>query len=78
MTFYDTGVHRTLSGFLLATTYGAIFKPFQDILLTFGITKSSCLRLMRKLVLHAIRFAHSIIRLRRRLEWTLSPDYYPP
>jgi len=33
---------------------------------------------MRKLVIHASRFAHSIVRLRRRLEWTIPSDYYPP
>ena len=63
---------------ILLGSSGAIFKPFREILLTLGIDDYHCLKLMRKLVIHASRFAHSIVRLRRRLEWTIPSDYYPP
>jgi hypothetical protein len=57
---------------------GVVFKPCSDILLALGISKSSSVILMRKLHVHAVQFADSIIRLRRRLEWTFPSDTHPP
>ena len=48
---------------------GLIFKPFATTLTALGVGDKSALKLMRKLTIHAVRFAYSIIRLRRKLEF---------
>lgn len=70
--------HSSPFHILLLGMTGIIFKPCSDILLALGISKSSSLILMRKLHVHAVQFADSIIRLRRRLEWTFPSDTQPP
>ena len=63
---------------LLLGMTGHVFRPCRETLLSLGISKSATLTLMKKLHLHAVRFAHYIIRLRRRLEWTFDYDALPP
>ena len=48
---------------------GLIFKPFATTLTALGVGHTSALKLMRKLTIHAVHFAYSIIRLRRKLEF---------
>lgn len=63
---------------LLLGMTGHVFRPCREILLSLGVPNSATLKLMRKIHLHSVRFAHSIIRLRRRLEWTFDSDALPP
>jgi hypothetical protein len=70
--------HTSPYHILMLGMTGHIFKPCSDIFLALGLTKTASQTLMRKLHVHAVQFADSIIRLRRRLEWTYSSDNHPP
>jgi hypothetical protein len=49
-------------------TSGIIYSTLPSTLTTLGIPSSAVSPLLDSLNVHAVRFAHSIIRLRRRLE----------
>ena len=69
----DTPYHVLMLGMT-----GHIFLPCSDIFAALGIRKPASLALRRKLVVHAVHFASSIVRLRRRLEWCFDSDLQPP
>jgi hypothetical protein len=63
---------------LLLGMSGHIFLPFSSTLVALGVPTSVVSGLLRKLHEHALRFADSLVRLRRRLEWSSELSFDPP
>ena len=63
---------------LLFSFTGYIFSRCREVLCTLGLDALSSITLRRKLVVHTVQFAFSIVQLRRRLEWSFDSDYDPP
>ena len=57
---------------------GIVFKPALSIFDSLGISAAASRSLLKKLVVHAVRTAHSIVCLRRSLEWSFPSDNDPP
>ena len=62
---------------LLLGTSGHIFRPARLTLLTLGLSDTTTKSLITKLIRHSIRSAHTLISLRRHLEWSSHP-FEPP
>ena len=70
--------HSTPYHIILLGMTGHVFKPCLDTLSQLGISRQTAITLMLKLVVHAARSAHSVICMRRRLEWCFDSDSDPP